>query len=248
MPSLTLLKPLTRTLFCLSLLCLPLSGCSDNNSSNNNPDSNTHTSTPPQSSSSTTSSNETYTEGVHYNILKDPIINNTDNIVVTEFFWYGCSHCANFEPLLQQWDKTKPTGVSLEQSPAMWNDTMKLHAKVFFVAQTLGNADKLHAQLFTTIMGLHGQKNLEKHKEAIASVFQTYGLEKDAFYAQIDSFKTNGQLSQAAKKMKLAQLKGTPLIVVNGKYSINNSSIKSAAELLTITNFLIVKEQASIKK
>ncbi|MBV1921520.1 MAG: thiol:disulfide interchange protein DsbA/DsbL [Pseudomonadales bacterium] len=242
MPPLTILKPLTHTLFCLSLLCLPLSGCSDNNNSDNS------TNTSPQSSSSSTLNNETYTEGVHYNTLKDPIVNSSENIVVTEFFWYGCSHCANFEPLLQQWDKTKPTGVSLVQSPAMWNDAMKLHAKVFFVAQTLGNADKLHAQLFTTIMGLHGQKNLEKHKETIASVFQTYGLEKDAFYAQIDSFKTKGQLSLAAKKMKLAQLKGTPLIVVNGKYPINNGSIKSAAELLTITNFLIAKEQASIKK
>lgn len=238
----TIFNSLTRSLFCFSLLCLPLFGCSDAD----NPDSNTKNTT--QSTPSNKSSSETYAEGVHYNTLKDPITHNSDNIVVTEFFWYGCSHCANFEPLLQQWNKTKPTGVSLEQSPAMWNDAMKLHAKVFFVAQTLGNADKLHAQLFTTIMGLHGQKNLEKHKEAIANVFQTYGLEKDAFYAQIDSFKTNGQLSQAAKKMKLAQLKGTPLIVVNGKYSINNGSIKSAAELLTIANFLIAKEQASIKK
>ncbi len=125
---------------------------------------------------------------------------------------------------------------------------MKLHAKVFFVAQSLKNADKLHAQLFSTIMGLHGQKDLEIHKETLAGVFQPYGLEKDAFYAQLDGFKINGQLSQAAKKMKQAQLKGTPLIVVNGKYAINNSNIKSAAELLTIANFLVAKEQASIKK
>ncbi|OUR90244.1 hypothetical protein A9Q81_19820 [Gammaproteobacteria bacterium 42_54_T18] len=247
MPTSTIFKSLTRALLGLSLICLSLLGCSDNNSSDNN-GSDTNTTSTSQVSPPNKSSGETYTEGVHYKTLKDPIINNSDNIVVTEFFWYGCSHCANFEPLLQQWNKTKPAGVSLEQSPAMWNDTMKLHAKVFFVAQSLKNADKLHAQLFSTIMGLHGQKDLEIHKETLAGVFQPYGLEKDAFYAQLDGFKINGQLSQAAKKMKQAQLKGTPLIVVNGKYAINNSNIKSAAELLTIANFLVAKEQASIKK
>ncbi len=242
----TIFKSLTRAFFCLSLICVPLFGCSDNNSSDNTSDNNTTSTsqnTPPNKLS-----NEIYTEGVHYKTLKDPITNNSDNIVVTEFFWYGCSHCANFEPLLQQWDKTKPAGVSLEQSPAMWNDAMKLHAKVFFIAQSLKDADKLHAQLFTAIMGLHGQKDLAKHKEALAGVFQTYGLDKDAFYAQLDGFKINGQLSQAAKKMKQAQLKGTPLIVVNGKYAINNNSIKNAAELLAIANVLIEKEQASIQK
>ena len=233
-----------RTLFCCSLLCLPLLGCSDNSDPSKGSE-NTNTS---PNSQSAASNNETYSEGVHYKVLKDPIPHNSDNIVVTEFFWYGCSHCANFEPLLQQWDKTKPAGVSLEQSPAMWNDTMKLHAKVFFIAQTLENAEKLHAQLFSVIMGLHGQKDLEKHKEALSGVFQPYGLDKDAFYAQLNGFKINGQLSQAAKKMQQAQLKGTPLLVVNGKYAINNGSIKSAAELLTITDFLIAKEQASTKE
>ena len=235
-----------RTLFCCALLCLPLLGCSDNTDSDNKSSNNTNTSS--QSDSSNTSNNETYSEGVHYNLLKDPITHNSDTIVVTEFFWYGCSHCANFEPLLHQWDKTKPAGVSLEQSPAMWNDTMKLHAKAFFIAQTLENAEKLHAQLFSVIMGLHGQKDLEKHKEALAGTFQPYGLDKDAFYAQLNGFKINGQLSQAAKKMQQAQLKGTPLLVVNGKYAINNGSIKRASELLTIANFLIAKEQAAIKK
>mgnify|MGYP001944372695 CR=1 FL=1 len=243
MPISTIFKSLTRAFLGLSLVCIFLLGCSDNNNSDKNT-----TNTSQSTASSNNSSSETYTEGVHYKTLKDPIINNSDNIVVTEFFWYGCSHCANFEPLLQQWDKTKPAGVSLEQSPAMWNDTMKLHAKVFFVAQSLDNADKLHAQLFSAIMGLHGQKDLDIHKKTLAGVFQTYGLDNDAFYAQLDGFKIKGQLSQAAKKMKQAQLKGTPLIVVNGKYAINNGSIKNATELLTITNFLVAKEQASIKK
>lgn len=238
----TIFKSLTRALFCFSLLCLPLVGCSDNEK----PDSNTIDTT--QSTPVNKPEGETYTEGFHYNTLKDPITHNSDDIVVTEFFWYGCSHCANFEPLLQQWNKTKPSGVSLEQSPAMWNDTMKLHAKAFFVAQTLENADKLHEQLFPVIMGLHGQKDLDKHKEALVSAFQPYGLNKEAFHTQLDSFKVKGQLSQAAKKMQQAQLKGTPLVVVNGKYAINNSNIKNAAELLTIANFLIAKEKDAANK
>ena len=31
---------------------------------------------------------------------------NPDKVEVIEFFWYGCPHCYDFEPLLEKWVKT----------------------------------------------------------------------------------------------------------------------------------------------
>ena len=41
---------------------------------------------------------ETYQEGVHYDLITPNIQTGiSDRVVVTEFFSYGCGHCFNFE-------------------------------------------------------------------------------------------------------------------------------------------------------
>lgn len=217
------------------LLCLSLLGCSDNNSSNS----------PSNTDSTSQVSSGEYTEGVHYRTLATPFENKTGGITVTEFFWYGCSHCAMFEPHINRWKKTKPAGVTLERSPAIWNDTMKLHATVFFIAQAMDNVDQLHEELFEQIMALHGNKNLEEHKEALATLLERHGLSKDSFFSQLDSFKVKGQVSHAAKLMKQAEVNGTPMMVVNGKYAVINKAAKTPENILNITNFLVAKEQSA---
>ena len=45
-----------------------------------------------------------YKEGVEYIKLVTPLpTQNADKIEVQEFFWYGCSHCFDFEPRLAAW-------------------------------------------------------------------------------------------------------------------------------------------------
>ncbi|OUS31571.1 hypothetical protein A9Q99_03095 [Gammaproteobacteria bacterium 45_16_T64] len=204
------------------LLCTALLACSDNSST----------------------VNDKYIEGKHYRTLANPIIHPSDDIVITEFFWYGCSHCAKFEPVLEAWEAKLPAGITVEKSPAMWNAQMKLHASIYYLSQTLETSDKLHAQLFNTITSIKAKKDLEVQKETIASLFETHGLTKETFAQQLGSFKIKGQVSQAEKRMKQAKLKGTPLVVVNGQYAVNNQSIKTLEELLDIASFLIEKIQA----
>ena len=236
-------------------LCFTLFGCSDNNPSKNTPDNtpdnrSVHTPTNNLDSSpsnlSNTSTPSTYTEDVHYTLLEDPITYTSKDIIVTEFFWYGCSHCAKFEPIIQQWNSTKPAGVSLVQSPAVWNNIMALHAKAFFLAQSVEDTEKLHQQLFSVIMRLSKQKDINQHYVVLANVFDAFGVSKEEFDTQLNSFKTKGQLNKTLKHMKQAVLKGTPMLVVNGKYAIINQSVTKPAELLGVIDFLIAKEQAAI--
>ena len=47
----------------------------------------------------------------------------------------------------------------------------------------------------------------------------------------------------AARLAKLAQLTGIPSIIVNEKYKVNISKLKSLTEALSVTDFLIKTEQ-----
>ena len=45
-------------------------------------------------------------EGTHYQTLTPPVaVGRSSDVVVTEFFWYGCGHCYTFEPMLTAWGK-----------------------------------------------------------------------------------------------------------------------------------------------
>ena len=90
-----------------------------------------------------------WSEGEHYTVVNPAVrVGPTDQVIVTEFFWYGCGHCYTFEPMLQAWKQTLPDGSRLQPSPAMWNDGMKLHAKAYFTAETLGVLEPMHSVIF----------------------------------------------------------------------------------------------------
>ncbi len=48
---------------------------------------------------------EKYVAGTHYTELRAPVNTPDDSkIEVLEAFWYGCSHCFRFEPLVADWE------------------------------------------------------------------------------------------------------------------------------------------------
>ena len=63
-------------------------------------------------------------------------------VEVAEVFWYGCGHCFALDPRIESWrNKGKPAYVEFVRVPAMWNDTTRMHARVFYTAELLGKLD-----------------------------------------------------------------------------------------------------------
>ena len=113
-------------------------------------------------------------EGEHYKVVSPAVrVGPTDQVIVTEFFWYGCGHCYTFEPMLQAWKQSLPDGSRLQPSPAMWNDGMKLHAKAYFTAETLGVLDPMHSVIFKA---MHVDRNRLASKGAIRELFVANGM------------------------------------------------------------------------
>lgn len=186
---------------------------------------------------------QTYEEGTHYDVIAPAVrVGASDEVVVTEFFWYGCGHCYTFEPLLETWQKTLPEGVRLQGSPAMWNGAMQLHAKAFYVAEALGVMDTLHAAIFKA---MHVQRLRLGTPSAVRELFVANGVSGEDFDKAFDSFGINSQVRQADARARSAKITGTPSLMVNGKYLISASKAGSQANMLKVADFLIQKELAS---
>lgn len=196
-------------------------------------------------SSSTTakskpSSQASYRSGTHYIALAQPFEPTGTQNVVTEFFWYGCPHCENFEPILKQWQANKPFNTILKKSPAIWNEPMKLHAKLYYIAETMNiKAAAIHAELFRVVTALRAEKDMAKQQAAFAQVFAKHGMNQETFEKQLKSFQVEAQVEQAEKLMKQGEIRSTPTVIVNGKYQIQNKATKSSTEVMEIANYII---------
>lgn len=188
---------------------------------------------------------ERYQAGKHYTVLEQPVrTRDSDKVEVVELFWYGCPHCYHFEPLIKAWKSKAPDYVDFWQSPAVWNNKMKLHAQAFFAAKALGVLDKLHEPIFTALVV--ERKRLASPGE-IASLFANYGVSEDDFNKAFNSFGVTSQVKQADARARSYQITGTPELVVNGKYRVSAGMAGGQAEMLKVTDFLIAKERAAMK-
>ncbi len=184
-----------------------------------------------------------YEEGTHYTLIQPPIRTaNPDKIGVTEFFWYGCIHCYNMEPMVIAWKKNLGDDVEFRGSPAIWNGPMELHAKAFYAAEALGVMDKLHPALFAA-MNVDRKRLLSE--EEIAEVFEANGVSAEDFTKAFNSFGVGSQARQAGSRARAAKITGTPEFMVNGKYRVSSRTAGGQANMLKVAQYLIEKERAA---
>ncbi len=186
---------------------------------------------------------DTYIEGENYDLITPPVRTaDPDKVEVVEFFWYGCGHCYNFEPVIGAWKKTLPEDVEFRGSPAMWNKPMELHARAYYTAEVLGVLEEMNLVLFQA-MNVDG-KRLTSEAE-IQELFVANGVEAEDFAKAFKSFGVSSQVNQASARARAAQITGTPAIMVNGKYHVSTRKAGSQADMLKIADYLIAKEQAA---
>lgn len=185
---------------------------------------------------------EEWVEGEHYDVITPALRGKSDKIEVTEFFWYGCTHCYSFEPQIAQWKKSLDDDVVVVGSPAMWNALMEVHAKAFYAAQALGVLDKVHMPLFQAINV--DRKRLDSEDE-LAALFAASGVAREDFQRAFNSFGVGSQVRQADSRARAARITGTPAMMVAGKYRISTRKAGSQANMLKLATFLIEKERAA---
>ena len=186
---------------------------------------------------------ERWVEGQHYQTLTPPVATGrSQDVVVTEFFWYGCGHCYTFEPMLTAWGKQLPEGAVVQHSPAVWNDGMKMHAKAYYIAEVLGVKETVHPIIFDA---MHVKRERLTSRLALLDLFEDSGIEPAQFDKAFDSFGVDSQVRQADARAKSAKISGTPSLMVAGKYLIETRSAGSQNNMLEIAQYLVEKELAA---
>ena len=186
---------------------------------------------------------QVFEEGIHYDVISPPIRTpNPGKIEVVEFFWYGCGHCFNFEPMISQWKKTLADDVEFQPTPAMWNPTMELHARAFYAAEALGVGETIHPAIF---QAMNVDRKPLKSEQELARLFEANGVATEDFTKAFNSFGVNSQVRQASARARAAKLTGTPAMMVDGKYFISTRKAGSQANMLKLADYLVVKERAA---
>lgn len=201
--------------------------------------------TPKKASATKASTDSAYNLGTHYIQLRKPFAPEGGKNVVTEFFWYGCPHCQNFEPTLKKWETNKkPFNTVLKKVPAIWSEPLKLHAKLYYIAETMNiKAAAVHADLFNAVIAQRAEKDMTKQEAVYAEVFKKHGMDKATFESLLKSPKIEEKIKEAEALLKQGEVRSTPTVVVNGTYQIQNKAAKSLDEIMDIANHLIKQKK-----
>ena len=189
-----------------------------------------------------------YVAGEHYQVLSNPNkLTAEDKIEVMEVYWYGCSHCLAFEPVINAWKKSLASDVVFARTPAMWgrknsptHNAMQSHAVLYYVAESLELPDAIHSDIFQILVKNPRLNDAKK----FAEIFAKYGVDRDAFNARFESFGIRSKVNKAEKRISSNyRTQGTPEMVVNGRYRISARMAGSQQEMLQVVDFLIEQER-----
>lgn len=160
-------------------------------------------------------------------------------ITVEEFFWYGCPHCFALEPTVEAWLKTKPADVDFIRVPnTLGRPEGEVHARAFYVAQTLGILDKTHRPLFAAIHDQHQpMSSLESIRELYVAVA---GIKPADFDGVAASFVVDSGLRRGDAQARTYVIRSVPILIVGGTYAVPGSPIA-----LKTVDFLVAKIRKS---
>ncbi|MGC8507069.1 MAG: thiol:disulfide interchange protein DsbA/DsbL [Thiomonas sp.] len=196
----------------------------------------------------TASKTNPFNEGFAYNRLAVPQpVSPSDKIVVMEFFWYDCPHCADFDPLLESWAKKLPADVVLERVPVAFSPQFIPQQHLYYALKALGKlTPELQAKIFNAI---HVQHIPLGTSEQMANWLAQQGIPKKTFLDAYNSFGVNAQVKQATQMVSDYQIQGVPTMAVQGMYTTSAAlpEANNNKKVLEVVDYLIKKVQAAKK-
>jgi thiol:disulfide interchange protein DsbA len=178
-------------------------------------------------------------EGIHYQALAKPVPTETeaDKIEVRDIFWYGCHECSTLEPIMTQWREGVTGDLVFVRMPAVWNDLMALHARIYYTGRVLKAEDRINQAAFRAVQQ---QQNPLRTEEQIQAFFLSNGVTAEAFTAAWNADEVTTAVQQARLRTADYGITKLPSIIVNGRYQVtHNAEVFNHIELNIIVNNVI---------
>ena len=176
-------------------------------------------------------------QGTDYLLLDKPapVEAVAGKIEVVEFFWYSCSHCNNFEPMLEAWSKKVPKDVVLRRTPVSFRPDFEPQQRLYYVIESMGMVDQLHKKVFNAI---HVEKQSLNTAELIAAWAEKQGVNKAKFTEAYNSFPVVTKARKATQLQESYKVDGVPALGVAGRYFTSGSLAQTMERALAVTDYL----------
>ncbi|OUX18938.1 MAG: hypothetical protein CBE17_00500 [Gammaproteobacteria bacterium TMED257] len=164
----------------------------------------------------------------------------SDKIIIYEFFWYGCPHCYNIEPTINQIEADLKKDTILIKVPVALRNTWEIHAKAYYALQQMKLDDDLHEKIFAEI---HVNANRLDTEEKLINFLNDEGHDAEKFSKILNSFGTEIRVKKASRLANQYQITSVPTLIINGKYRTSGSYVSSYEELYDVVQLLVDKER-----
>lgn len=195
--------------------------------------------------------------GKHYSVIPQAQRTNVPagKVEVMEVFSYGCPACNHFQPNIKKLKAALPANAQLVYLPASWNtsENWPTFQRAYLTAQSLGVAEKAHDAMYEAIWSTGELAVIDPRTQRIKSKLPSIddiarfyqrvtGVKAADFVAASKSFGVDLKMRQADGQILAMQVSGTPTLVVNGKYRLNNENFTTPEEIIELVKFLVAKE------
>ena len=165
-----------------------------------------------------------------------PVETDGKKIEVVEFFWYGCIHCYNLEPVIETWLKKLPPDTQFRRIPAVFNQRWAHDAVIYSTMEAMNLVDKLHRPLFDAI---HRDKLDTANEKALSQFLQKHGVDTKKFVETMKSFGVQSKARRAVQLTTAYKIDGTPAMAVQGRYTVSADQGRSREGMLETVNYLV---------
>ena len=160
-----------------------------------------------------------------------PLVDNDARHEVVELFWYGCSHCFDFEPHINAWKKNKADDINFIRVPAIFNPRWEQHARAYYALELMGELDAGHDLLFS---GIHEQGRALRDLDSMARFFAANGIDEVKFRESFNSFAVETKINRAKQLVRQYQVTGVPAVIIDGKYKTSASQAGGYPQVVTV--------------
>lgn len=109
-------------------------------------------------------------------------------------------------------------------------------SKAYATMIVLKVEDKMTPVLFNRI---HNMRKAPKNDQELRQIFLDEGVDAKKFDAAFNGFAVDSMVRRFDKQFKNSGLSGVPALIVNNKYLVEASSIKSMDEYFALVNYLL---------
>ena len=181
-------------------------------------------------------------EGKDYVLIPQQQTDSRDRIEVTEFFWYGCPHCYDFEPVISKWVAKLPANAVFRRIPAIFpGGRWAPAAKLYYALEAIGETERLHRQVFDAI---HLERMNYVNEADVTDWLEKKGVDRKKFSEAYNSFAIKAKVERSLQLTEAYRVSSVPMMVIAGKYQTSNTLVGSYEALPAVMDELIVKALA----